>query len=147
MKKNPLILIHSLFLNAHPLLMILKFLTQLFFNTEAKLSSITYEDNDILKSIRNLDVSKAHGFDDISVRMVTLFDFFFVKPLSIIFKNGINSDVFPDGWKKSNIVPIHKKNDKQLINKYRPVSLLPICRKMFERTIFYSFFNLLKKII
>ena len=94
MKKNPLILIHSLFLNAHPLLMILKFLTQLFFNTEARLSPIICEDNDILKSIRNLDISKAHGFDDISVRMVTLGDFFFVKPLSIIFKNGINSDVF-----------------------------------------------------
>ena len=42
------------------------------FNTEARLSSITCEDNDILKIIRNLDISKAHGFDDISVRMVTL---------------------------------------------------------------------------
>ena len=79
-----------------------------------KFSSITCEDNDILKIIRNLDIGKAHGFDDISIRIVKLCDDFLVKPLSI-FQNCINSGVFPDSWKKSNIVPIHKKNDRQLI--------------------------------
>ena len=79
-----------------------------------KFSSITCEDNDILKIIRNLDIGKAHGFDDISIRIVKLCDDFLVKPLST-FQNCINSGVFPDSWKKSNIVPIHKKNDRQLI--------------------------------
>ena len=42
------------------------------------------------------------------------------------------------------IVPIHKKSDKQNIKKYRPVSLLPICGKIFERferLIFMEMFN------
>ena len=34
-----------------------------------------------------------------------------------------------------NVVPIHKKGDKQLLQNYHPVSLLPICSKIFE-TIF-----------
>ena len=34
------------------------------------------------------------------------------------------------------VVPIHKKGDKQLIEDYRPVSLLQICVKVFERLIF-----------
>ena len=72
------------------------------FNTEVRFSSITCEDNDILKIIRNLDISKAHGFDDISIRMVKLCDDSLVKLLSLIFKNYINSGVFPDSWKKSN---------------------------------------------
>ena len=117
-----------------------------FFNTEARFSSITCEENDILKIIRNLDISKAHGFDDISVRMVTLCGDSIVKALSKIFQNCINSGVFPDSCKKSSIVPIHRKNDKQLINNYRPVSPLPICSKIFERIIFNLIFNILKKI-
>ena len=77
--------------------------------------------------------------------MVKLFDDSLVKPLSIIFQKCINSGVFPDSWKKSNIVPVYKKNDKQLINNYRPVSLLPICSKIFERIIFNSIFQFIDK--
>ena len=75
--------------------------------------------------------------------MVTLCGDSLVKPLSIIFQNCINSGVFPG--KKSNIVPIHKKNDKQLINNYRLVSLLPICSKIFERIIFNSIFQYIEE--
>ena len=42
--------------------------------------------------------------------------------------------------KKANIIPVHKKGDKQLITKNRPVSLLPICEKVFEKIIFNSLF-------
>ena len=38
-------------------------------------------------------------------------------------------------WKKDNVVPIHKKDDKQNVKHYRSVSLLPICGKIFERLI------------
>ena len=47
--------------------------------------------------------------------------------------------------KKSNIWPIHKKGDNQVINDYRPVSLLPICRKVFERLIFTSVYEYLEE--
>ena len=53
--------------------------------------------------------------------------------------------VFPDIWKKANIIPIHKKNQKNLLKNYRPVSLLPICSKIFERLIFNSIYNYLHK--
>ena len=66
-----------------------------------------------------------------------------VKPLSIIFKNCIDNGIFPDIWKKSNIIPIHKKGDKQITDNYRPVSLLPICGKIFEKLLFNSTFKFL----
>ena len=110
-----------------------------------RLSSITREDNDILKIIRSLDISKAHGFDDISVRMVKLCEDSLVKSFSIIFQNCINSSVFPERWKKPNIVSIHKKNDKQLINSYRPVSLLPVRSRIFEIIIFNSIFQYIEE--
>ena len=66
-----------------------------------------------------------------------------VTPLSIIFKNCIENGIFPDIWKKSNIVPVHKKGDKQIIDNYRPVSLLPICGKFFQKLQFNSIFKFL----
>ena len=46
--------------------------------------------------------------------------------------------MFPDVWKKSNILPIHKKGDKQTINNYQPVSSLPVCWEIVKRLIFNS---------
>ena len=48
---------------------------------------------------------------------------------------------FMDHWKNGNIVPIRKKGDKQILKNYHPVSLLPICGKIFERLIFNDLFN------
>ena len=66
-------------------------LDSVVFNTEARFSSITCEGNDIPKIIRNLDISKAHGFDDISMKMVKLCDDSLIKPLSVISQNTIVS--------------------------------------------------------
>ena len=68
--------------------------------------------------------------------MLKICDLAVIKPFSIIFRICVNYSTFPDIWKKSNICPIHKKGHKQVINKYRPVSLLPIFGKIFERLIF-----------
>ena len=43
--------------------------------------------------------------------------------------------------KKRNVVPVHKKGDKQILKNYRPVSLLPICGKIFERLIYNNLFE------
>ena len=61
-------------------------------------------------------------------------------PLWMIFKQGLLPGVFPSEWEKGNIVLIHKKGGKQNIKNYQPVSLLPICGKMFERLIFNEIF-------
>ena len=43
--------------------------------------------------------------------------------------------------KKAYVVPIHKKGDKQTLKDYRPVSLLPICSKIFERLLYNEMFG------
>ena len=60
------------------------------------------------------------------------------------FNNSIRNECFPNEWKKANIIPVHKKGDKQIIKNYRPVSLLPICCKIFEKIIFNSLFKYLE---
>ena len=63
----------------------------------------------ILKMIRSLNPNKAHSWDGISTRMVY--------------------GVFPEIWKCANVVPIHKKNEKNSKYNYRPISRPPIFGK------------------
>ena len=46
---------------------------------------------------------------------------------------------------QNNVVHIHKKGYKQLLQSYWPVSVLSICGKIFERIIFSPIFEYLKK--
>ena len=92
----------------------------------------------VSKIIRSLNINKSHGHDNISIRMKKTCDKAIMKPLSIIYKNRIDTDIFPDLWKKSNTVPVHKKGDKQLLQKHKTVSLLPILGKILEK-IFIKF--------
>ena len=62
-------------------------------------------------------------------------------PLKIIFDKVLKTGIFPDQWKEANVTPVHKKNDKQIISTYRPISLLPILAKVFERIIFKHLYN------
>ena len=59
----------------------------------------------------------------------------------MIFRNSMAAGTFATQWKKANIVSVHKKNDKQIVSNYQPVSLLPICSKIFEKLIFNELFK------
>ena len=62
-------------------------------------------------------------------------------PLKIIFQESLKKGKFPEIWKKANVAPVHKKEDKTFIINYRLISLLPIFGKISERLINNSQFN------
>ena len=72
--------------------------------------------------------------------MLKISDTAIAEPLSIVFNNCTNQSMFSDIWKKLNICPIHRKDDKGIINSYRSVLLLTICGKIFEKIIFNSLY-------
>ena len=113
------------------------------FLTQEKLCSLDFSNNEILKLIRSLNVHKAHGYDDISIRMIRICDKSLIKPLIFfcLILNSIKLSHYPDIWKKCNIIPAHKKNDKQVLQNYRPISLLPIIGKLPVRKIPESHFK------
>ena len=101
---------------------------------------MNFNENSILDHINRLDVNKAHGHDAISVRMIKLAGRSIARPLFIIFKNCIAKGHFPKMWKMANVIPVYKKNEKKLISNYRPVSLLPIFGKIFEKMIYNNIY-------
>ena len=95
--------------------------------------------DDILAIIKNLNPNKSHGWDNISIRMIKLCGKSIAYSLKLIFEASLQGGEIPDYWKKANAVPAHKK--KKLVKNYRPISLLPIYGKIFERVTFKDLFN------
>ena len=113
------------------------------FHTAKRINTFQITLANINEIINGLNVKKAHGPDLISANMVKLCGLHLCVPLKIIFENILETGVFPDQWKEANVTPVHKKNDKQIISNYRPISLLPILAKVFERIIFKNLYSYL----
>ena len=109
------------------------------------LYSVRFSTKDILQIINNLDSDKVHGQDEISTRMLKICGSTVCRLLQIIYKSCIDKVNFPQEWKKANVVPLHKKHDKQLVKNYPRISVLPMCYKIFERILYNSLFNFLNQ--
>ena len=73
--------------------------------------------------------------------MIKLNDVSLVTPLKIIFTNCLSQGVFPGIWRCANVVPVYKKNEKNLKSNYRPIYLLPIFGKMLEKLMYDSLYS------
>ena len=104
--------------------------------TNLTLNQVEVTESQITKHIRSLNINKAHGHDNIPVRVLKICDSSISLPLRIIYMNCIKKGYFPKQWKKANVIPIFKKNKRNEISNYRPVSLLPICGKILEKVIY-----------
>ena len=83
----------------------------------------------INKIIKSLNVNKAKGADGISAK--------FIKMSANVIANIINNDISLNKYSKhaktATVKPIFKKEDWANIKNYRPVSLLNIFSKIYER--------------
>ena len=44
--------------------------------------------------------------------------------------------MFVDDWKKARVIPIYKSEDRKRCENYRPITILPILSKLFEKEVF-----------
>ena len=86
-----------------------KFPSHLHYLTDNRLSSVSFSQDDIAKIIQNLDPNKAHGHDNISIRMLKICVPSIYKPLEMIFKLCIETGVFPSEWIRLILFPSTKK--------------------------------------
>ena len=66
------------------------------------------------------------------------------------FTNCINEAIknkFPDSLKLSNIVPVHKKKDPTDKANYRPVSILPLLSKVFEKVMYIQLYDYIENFL
>ena len=69
------------------------------------------------------------------------------KSLMLFFNTIANKQQFPYTWKVSEIVPIHKENNKQVVSNYRPISLLNATSKVLEKLMFDKIYSKVQKLL
>ena len=113
------------------------------YKINSNIENISFSEHEIVSIIRSLNSSKAHGWDGVSIRMIKMCDES-ITPLKIIFDTALKSGIYPDKWKRANVVPVHKKESKNILKNYIPISLLPICGNFFEKCIYNSLYSYLE---
>lgn len=68
------------------------------FDTTPSLNAISVTDDEVIKIVRGLDINKAQGNDELLVRTIKICDTNIIRPLYIIYRNGIESSIFVEIW-------------------------------------------------
>lgn len=91
------------------------------------------DESEIERLVLNIRDDCAVGYDQISGRFLKQNREKLIPAITFICNLSIETGVFPDIYKKSVITPIHKSGDRDSVENYRPISLLPIMSKILEK--------------
>ena len=85
------------------------------------------------------------GLDGVPCKLLKLASSIIGPSLTKIFNSCTETETFPDEWKIAKVTPIFKKGSKSDLNNYRPISVLPIVSKLFEKITYQQLYNYLDK--
>ena len=107
------------------------------------LDTITITETEVSDQLAALNINKAYGPDDISPRFLKEGGQTLVPALTKLFQLSLDSCTYPSSWKRANVTPLHKKNDRANMSNYRTVSLLSTLGKVMEKIISKHVYNYL----
>ena len=83
------------------------------------------DQNEFWNNVSTLKNTSSTESDDISSSIIDAKFNEIVNPLPLIFNISLSTGAVSAIPKIAKVVPIHKSDDKGLVNKYRPISVLP----------------------
>ena len=81
-------------------------------------------------------MNKAIGHDNIPAYYLKIAPFSIAPLLLILINYAFTNGIFPNNYKISKVILIHKNGDTSNPNNFRPISLLTCFSKIFEKIIF-----------
>ena len=105
------------------------------------LSPVT--ENEVSSLIKNLKNSAA-GWDDLAPKQMKIVSQYISRPLTYLCNLSMTKGVFPRELKVANVIPLFKAGNNMSVNNYRPVSILPVFSKIFEKLMFNRLSEYLK---
>ena len=98
------------------------------------------EINTLIKALKDT----ATGFDNMNSMSLKISSETLIKPLTHICNLSLTQGIFPSQLKIANVIPLFKSDDPMLFNNYRPVSVLCVLSKVFEKSCIIEFQRSLK---
>ena len=89
----------------------------------------------VLALLQNIDISKDVGLDNLGGRLLKDGATELSLHVTQLINLSIKSSVFPEQCKIAKLKPLFKKGSALVPKNYRPISLLPLLSKLFEKII------------
>lgn len=97
---------------------------------------ITWHESGVMNLLSKQKENKAAGSDGIPSILLKRLAAVLAKPLTNLFRKCYVEGVCPDGWRSANVCPVYKgRGSRSDPAMYRPISLTPICCKVFEHVV------------
>ncbi len=93
----------------------------------------------VIKIINDMKPKSSCGIDGLSIKLLKMTKEVFIEPLLIIINQTLSTGIFPEKLK------VYQKDDQTQFTNYRPISLLPVISKIFERIIYNQVYNVFIK--
>ena len=110
-------------------------------DTFFKLSPISVDS--VASTLTGLKACKATGLDKIPAKILKLSANIIAPSLTFIFNLSLATGVDIDEWKHARVTPIFKSGDRRQCENYRPISILPVVSKAFEKEVFRQVYRYL----
>lgn len=102
---------------------------------------------EIFDCLSHLKTIKGPGTDNVPNIFLRNCVFALAKPLYILFNKSLSLGSFPSQWKESRITPIFKSGNKNLVENYRPISIINSIPKLFEKLVTPHLYETFKSFI
>ena len=92
----------------------------------------------VLKQLKCLKLKNATGIDGLPARLFKDSAVVIADRVTHLVNLSIKSGKVPSEWKQAKVVPLFKSGNKDDLDNYRPISILPILSKILEKAVFHK---------
>lgn len=91
-----------------------------------------YGYDEVHRIIISLNNTNSEGYDELATKIIKSCSVEFTPILTYLINLSFSCGCFPDLLKLSIVKPLYKKGDKNLVDNYRPITIIPIFSKVLE---------------
>lgn len=102
-------------------------------------------DSEIIDAVQSLKLHKSAGYDEFLTDVIKDVAYEILLPLNNIFNKSVQQCLFPQYMKVAKVIPIFKADDPSDVRNYRPISILSVFSKIFEKVIYAKLYLYLEE--